>query len=96
VYSADRSVRRQSLIVAMTKRSRATAAALSSDTHHGLARDRGCPPRLARRSRPAQDLRALIDGQADAANQRIADALGAKDTEPEPGGEEDGEGEMAS
>ncbi len=37
-----------------------------------------------------------IDGQADAANQRITDALGAKDTEPEPGREEDGEGEMAS
>jgi hypothetical protein len=26
-----------------------------------------------------------IDGQADAANQRITDALGIKDTEPEPG-----------
>ena len=26
-----------------------------------------------------------IDGQADAANQRITDALGAKDTQPEPG-----------
>ena len=37
-----------------------------------------------------------IDGQADAANQRITDALGTKDTEPEPGGKEDGEGKMAS
>ena len=37
-----------------------------------------------------------IDGQADAANQRITDALGSKDTRPEPGDEEDGEGEMAS
>jgi integrase len=37
-----------------------------------------------------------IDGQADAANQRITDALGTKDTQPEPGGGEDGEGEMAS
>jgi hypothetical protein len=37
-----------------------------------------------------------IDGQADAANQHITDALGNKDTQPEPGGEEDGEGEMAS
>jgi hypothetical protein len=37
-----------------------------------------------------------IDGQADAANQRITDTLGSKDTEPEPGDEEDGEGEMAS
>ena len=32
-----------------------------------------------------------IDGQADAANQRITDALGSKDAEPKPGGEEDGE-----
>jgi integrase len=37
-----------------------------------------------------------IDGQADAANQRITDALGSKDTEPEPGDEEDGDSEMAS
>jgi hypothetical protein len=34
-----------------------------------------------------------IDGQADAANQRITDALGTRDTQPEPGDEEDGEGE---
>ena len=34
-----------------------------------------------------------IDGQADAANQCITDALGTKDTQPEPGGGEDGEGE---
>jgi hypothetical protein len=31
-----------------------------------------------------------IDGQADAANHRITDALSTKDTQPEPGGEEDG------
>jgi integrase len=37
-----------------------------------------------------------IDGQADAANQRITDALGAKDAEPEPGDEEDGDSEQAS
>jgi integrase len=37
-----------------------------------------------------------VHGQADAANQRITDALGTKDTEPEPGDEGDGEGEMAS
>jgi hypothetical protein len=37
-----------------------------------------------------------IDGQADAANQRITDALSTKDTQPEPGDEEDGEGEMTS
>ena len=36
-----------------------------------------------------------IDGQADAANRRITDALGTKDTEPEPG-EEDGDSEKAS
>jgi hypothetical protein len=37
-----------------------------------------------------------IDGQADAANQRITDALGTRDTQPEPGDEEGGEGEMAT
>ena len=37
-----------------------------------------------------------INGQAAAANQRITDALGSKDTESEPGDGEDGEGEMAS
>jgi len=37
-----------------------------------------------------------IDGQADVANRRITDALGARDAEPEPGGEEDGGSEQAS
>jgi integrase len=37
-----------------------------------------------------------IDSQADAANRRITDALGAKDAEPEPGGEQDGDSEQAS
>jgi hypothetical protein len=37
-----------------------------------------------------------IDGQADAANQRITDALSVRDTEPEPGGDEDGDSEKAS
>jgi hypothetical protein len=37
-----------------------------------------------------------IHGQADAANRRITDALGTKDTEPEPGGEEDGDSKKAS
>ena len=37
-----------------------------------------------------------IDGQADAANQRITDALSTQDTQPEPGGEEDGDSEKAS
>ena len=36
-----------------------------------------------------------IDGQANAANRRITDALD-KDTEPEPGDEEDGDSEKAS
>ena len=37
-----------------------------------------------------------IDGQADAANRHITDALGTKDAEPEPGGEEEGDSEQAS
>ena len=37
-----------------------------------------------------------IDGQADPANQRITDALGAKGPKPEPGDEEDGDSEKAS
>jgi hypothetical protein len=37
-----------------------------------------------------------IDGQADAANRRITDALGTKDAEGESGGEEDGDSEQAS
>ena len=37
-----------------------------------------------------------IDGQADAANQRITDALGAPGAEPGPGDEGDGGSEQAS
>ena len=37
-----------------------------------------------------------IDGQADAANQRITDALSAKDAEGEPGDDQDGDAEQAS
>jgi integrase len=37
-----------------------------------------------------------IDGQADAANQRITDALGTQDPEPGPDGDEDGDSEQAS
>ena len=37
-----------------------------------------------------------IDGQADAANQRVTDAPGTRDTQPEPGGEEDGDSEKAT
>ena len=37
-----------------------------------------------------------IDGQADAANRRITDALGTKDTQPEPGGEGDGDSKKAT
>ena len=59
-------------------------------------RDRGRPPGRARRRGPAEDLRDCIDDKADAANRRIADALGTKDAEPEPGGEQDGDSEQAS
>jgi integrase len=37
-----------------------------------------------------------IDGQADAADRRITDALGAQDSEPEPGDGQDGGSEQAS
>jgi hypothetical protein len=37
-----------------------------------------------------------IDGQADAANQRIADALGTQDTEQDPGDEDNGDTESES
>jgi hypothetical protein len=37
-----------------------------------------------------------IDGQATAANQRIADALGTQDAEQDPGDEDDGDTEQAS
>ena len=37
-----------------------------------------------------------IDGQATAANQRIADALGIQDAEQDPGDEGDGDTEQAS
>jgi hypothetical protein len=37
-----------------------------------------------------------IDGRADAANQRISDALGTKDAKPEPVDEEDGDSEQPS
>jgi hypothetical protein len=37
-----------------------------------------------------------IDGQADAVNQRITDARGTQDSEPESGDEEDGDSEQAS
>ena len=36
-----------------------------------------------------------IDGQADAANRRITDALGVQDTQPESGDEEDNDIEQA-
>jgi hypothetical protein len=37
-----------------------------------------------------------IDGQADATNRRITDALGAQDTRPESGDEGDDDSEQAS
>jgi hypothetical protein len=51
-----------------------------------------------RRGCPAEDLRALIDGQADAASKRITDTLGAQDTQPGPesGDEKDDDIEQAS
>jgi len=36
-----------------------------------------------------------IDGQADAANERITDALGTQDTEQDPGDEGDGDSKQA-
>ena len=36
-----------------------------------------------------------IDGQATAANQRITEALGIQDTEPDPGDEDDDDTEQA-
>ena len=37
-----------------------------------------------------------IDGQANAANKRITDALGTQAAQPEPGDERDGDSEQAS
>jgi hypothetical protein len=37
-----------------------------------------------------------IDGRADAANNRITDALGIAESEPDPGGEGDDDSEQAS
>jgi hypothetical protein len=37
-----------------------------------------------------------IDGQADAANKRITDALSTQDSEQDPGGEGDDDSEQAS
>ena len=37
-----------------------------------------------------------IDGQADAANRRITDALGSQDDTRDPGDEEDGDSKQAS
>jgi hypothetical protein len=86
-YSPDRSVRRRSLIVAMTERSRATAAGFVKPTLIMVL------PATEVARRAGHGVAVLlkiyahcIDGQADAANQRITDALGAKGTEP--GGEE--------
>ena len=58
----------------------------------------GRPPRRTRRRGPAQVCTHRIDGQADAPNKRITDALGTQDTEPEPepGDERDDDSEQAS
>jgi len=54
--------------------------------------------RAGRRRGPAEDLRAMIDGQAHAANKRINDTLGAQDTQPgsAPGDEGDDDSAQAS
>jgi len=49
------------------------------------ARDRGRPPRRAVVAVLLKIYAHCIDGQADAANQCITDALGSKDTRPDPG-----------
>jgi hypothetical protein len=74
----------------------------SSGQNRGVAvaelrgtRDRGRPPRRARRRGPAEDLGHCIDGQA-TANQRIAEALGIPDDEEDPGDEGDGDMEQES
>ena len=53
-------------------------------------------PRRARRRGPAQIYAHCIDGHATAANQRIAEALGTRDTEQDLGDEGDGDMEQAS
>ncbi len=53
---------------------------------------------LSRMSASVCASRSCIDGQADAANKRITDALGAQDTQPEsePGDEGDDDSAQAS
>ena len=65
----------------------------------GLARrpsPKRSPPRRARRRDPAEHYAHCIDGQANAANRRINDALGTQDSQLDPGDEGDGEDEQAS
>jgi hypothetical protein len=60
------------------------------------ASHRGRPPGRSRVAVLLKIYAHCIDDQADAASQRITDALGTKDTKPEPGGEEDGDSKKAS
>lgn len=60
------------------------------------ARHRGRPPRRARVAVLLKIYAHCIDGQATAANQRIAEALGTGDAEEDPGDEGDGDMEQAS
>jgi hypothetical protein len=97
VYSPDRSVRRRSLIVAMTGAVSGHGSGFVKPTLTMVL------PATEVARRAGHGVAVLlkiyahcVDGQADDANQRITGALGAKDTEPEPDGEEDADSEMAS
>jgi len=60
------------------------------------ARHRGRPPRRHGVAVLLKIYAHCIDGQATAANQRIAEALGAQDAEEDPGDEGDGDTGQAS
>jgi hypothetical protein len=62
----------------------------------GGARDRGRPPRRAQRAVLLKIYAHCIDGQADAANKRITDALSTPETERNPGDEGDADSEPAA
>jgi hypothetical protein len=72
-----------------------TAAKYSNSLLRG-ARHRGRPPRRARVAVLLKIYAHCIDGQADAANQRITDALGTTAPEPGPGEEGDADSEPAA
>ena len=102
-YSAVWAEARKTTLTEAQYRSRSAAAPTTCATPLSRCGSTpGCPPPRSP-SRAGHGVAILlkiyahcIDGQADAANQRITDALGTKDTEPEPGDEEDGDSEKAS